>query len=135
MAACIDVRLKLSALWVSLLFVFAYTDLFSLYRPDVRADIARGELAGFDIGPGFLLGVTLYILPASLMVCLPLLLPSRIARIAHLGFAPIYAATIAASAVGEWSYFILASGVELLLLVLIFQLARRWTVVADPAEH
>jgi len=120
----IDVRLKLASLWISLLFVFAYVDLFSLYRADLRADIADGNIAGFDIGPGFLLGITLYILPAALMVCLSLLLSERIARIAHLLLVPLYALTIAFSAIGEWSYYLLASGVELLLLLQIFCFAR-----------
>jgi hypothetical protein len=31
----VNVRIKLSALWTSMLFVFAYVDLFSLYQPDV----------------------------------------------------------------------------------------------------
>jgi len=127
-----DTRPALSALWTSLLFVFAYTDLFSLYRPDVRADIARGQLAGFDIGPGFLLGATLYILPAALMVCLSLLLPSRIARTVHLCLAPVYVVTIIVSALGEWSYYLLASGVEVMLLVLIFCLARGGEKLALP---
>ena len=45
----IDPRLTLSALWISLLFVFAYVDLFSLYRADVRADIARGEVSALPL--------------------------------------------------------------------------------------
>ena len=32
--APVNVRIKLSALWTSTLFIFAYVDLFSLYRPD-----------------------------------------------------------------------------------------------------
>lgn len=35
--ALVNVRIKISALWTSMLFVFAYVDLFSLYRPDFRA--------------------------------------------------------------------------------------------------
>jgi hypothetical protein len=42
----VNVRIKISALWTSMLFVFAYVDLFSLYRPDLRADLEAGESAG-----------------------------------------------------------------------------------------
>jgi hypothetical protein len=52
----VNVRIKISALWASMLFVFAYVDLFSLYRPDFRAGIEAGEIAGFTIGQGFLWG-------------------------------------------------------------------------------
>ena len=52
------VRIKLSALWTSMLFVFAYVDLFSLYRPDFRADLEAGEVGGFAVSQGFLAGTT-----------------------------------------------------------------------------
>ena len=39
----INPRLKIAALWTSMLFIYAYVDLFSLYRADVRADIEAGE--------------------------------------------------------------------------------------------
>jgi hypothetical protein len=34
--ARVNVRVKIAALWTSMLFIFAYVDLFSLYRPDFR---------------------------------------------------------------------------------------------------
>ena len=43
----VNVRIKISALWATMLFVFAYVDLFNLYRPDFRADQpAGGHLFG-----------------------------------------------------------------------------------------
>jgi hypothetical protein len=45
----VSVRIKISALWTSMLFVFAYVDLFSLYRRDFRADLAAGEIDGFTV--------------------------------------------------------------------------------------
>jgi hypothetical protein len=33
----IDTRLRISALWIAVLLIFAYVDLFSLYCPDFRA--------------------------------------------------------------------------------------------------
>jgi hypothetical protein len=63
----VNVRVKLSALWASMLFVFACVDLFSLYRPDFRADIEAGEVAGFAVNQTFLLGTTAYVVIPSLM--------------------------------------------------------------------
>src|SRR5262245_37193847 len=40
----VNVRIKIAAAWTSMLFVFAYVDLFSLYRSDVRADLDAGEV-------------------------------------------------------------------------------------------
>jgi len=45
----IDTRLRISALWIAVLLIFAYVDLFSLYRRDVRDDIEAGTIGGFEV--------------------------------------------------------------------------------------
>ncbi len=122
----VNVRIKISALWTALLFVFAYVDLFSLYRPDFRAGIEAGEIAGFTIGQGFLLGTTVYILIPSLMVFLALVLRPQINRIASIALSVVYALTIVGASIGEWSYFILGSAVEVGLLGAIVYYAWTW---------
>jgi hypothetical protein len=47
--ATVNVRTKISALWTSMLFVFAYVDLFSLYRADFRANLEAGEVGRVDL--------------------------------------------------------------------------------------
>jgi hypothetical protein len=78
----VNVRIKISALWASMLFVFAYVDLFSTYRPDVRADLQAGEIGGFTVNQSFLLGTTIYVVIPSLMVFGVLILRPRVNRIA-----------------------------------------------------
>ena len=55
----------ISALWTAMLFVFAYVDLFSLYRPDFRADLEAGEIGEFTVNQTFLLGTTIYVVIPS----------------------------------------------------------------------
>jgi hypothetical protein len=57
----VNVRVKISEAWTSMLFVFAYVDLFSLYRPDFRADLETGEVGGFDDNQSCVVGTTAYI--------------------------------------------------------------------------
>ncbi|HEU4488864.1 MAG TPA: DUF6326 family protein, partial [Actinomycetota bacterium] len=90
----VNVRVKISALWASMLFVFAYVDIFSLYRADFRADLEGGEIAGFTINQSFLLGTTIYIVISSLMVFLALVLGPRICRIINVVLGIVYALTI-----------------------------------------
>ncbi len=122
----VNVRIKISALWASMLFVFVYVDLFSLYRSDFRADIAAGEIAGFTIGQGFLLGTTVYILIPSLMVFLALVLRPQINRIGNIALSVVYALTIIGASIGEWSYFVLGSAVEVGLLGALVYYAWTW---------
>ena len=70
----VNVRIKISALWTAMLFVFAYIDIFSLYRPDFRADIEAGQIGGFTVNQSFLLGTTIYVVIPSLMVFAALVL-------------------------------------------------------------
>lgn len=122
----VSLRVKLAAMWTTLLFVFAYVDIFSFFRPDVRADIAAGEVGGFAIGEGFLLGTTIYILIPSLMVLGSVLLRPAVNRLANIVLAVVYAFTIAIGAVGEWGYYILGSVVEVGILAAIVFSAWNW---------
>lgn len=122
----INPRIKIAALWTSMMFVFAYVDLFSMYRADIRADIEAGEMFAFTIGQGFLLGVTIYIVVPSLMLFLSLILPVRVTRIASMIVAVLYAVTIAGGAIGEWNYYILGSLTEVALLAGVVYYAWTW---------
>src|SRR5918995_3469636 len=113
--ANVNVRIKISALWTSMLFVFVYVDLFSLYRSDFRPDLEAGEISGFTINQSFLLGITVYVAIASLMVFMALILRLRINRIANVALGIVYALTVIGGAIGEWNYYILGSAIELAL--------------------
>jgi len=136
----INPRIKIAALWASMLFIFAYVDLFSLYRSDVRADIEAGQIFGFTIGQGFLLGVTVYILVPSLMLFLSLVLPVRVTRMANIVLAALYAVTIVGGTIGESNYYyILGSITEAALLAGVVYYAWTWPkasdAVAAPADQ
>jgi hypothetical protein len=135
----INPRIKIAALWTSTMFIFAYVDLFSSFRADVRADIEAGKMFAFTIGQGFLLGVTIYILVPSLMLFLSLVLSVRVTRMANIVLAVLYAVTIAGGAIGEWNYYILGSLVEVALLAGVVFYAWTWPkaadAVTDPADE
>ena len=125
----------MSALWVSILFIFAYVDLFSLYRPDFRAGIEAGKIAGFTVNQAFLLGTTVYIVIPSLMVFLALVLRPRVSRIANVVLTFLYALTIIVGAIGEWNYWILGSALEVALLGAIVYYAWTWPKESSPSSR
>ena len=130
----VNVRIKISALWTSTLFVVAYVDLFSLYRPDVRADLEAGELGGFAVNQSFLLGTTVYVVIPSLMVFCALVLRPRVNRIANIALSILYALTIIAGAIGEWNYYVLGSAIEVALLAAIVYYAWTWPKEPPPTS-
>lgn len=130
----VPVRLKLSALWASMMFLFAYGDIFTGYRTDVIEDLRAGELGGFEVNEAFLLATSIYVAIPSLMVFLSLVLRPAVDRRTNLVVGAVYAVTIALSAIGEgWAYFIFLSVVEVVLAVLIVWNAWRWPDQAPPS--
>src|SRR4029453_2493313 len=122
----VSVRVKISGLWASMLFVFAYIDLFSLYRPDFRADVEAGEVAGFAVNQTFLLGTTAYVVIPSLMVFAVLVMRPRLNRILNIALATLYVVSIVAATIGEWSYYVLGSLIESSLLATVVFYAWTW---------
>ena len=105
-----NVKVGLSGLWVSMLFVFAYLDIFGFWRTDAINGALDGKVpgAGFDINQTFLTLTTLYILIPSLMVSFSLVAPTTFSRPRNLVVSMLYAVSVVGSAVGEtWAYYIL----------------------------
>ena len=132
--AHVNVRIKIAALWTSMLFVFAYVDIFSLYRPDVRAALEAGELGGLTVNQPFLVGTTAYVVIPSVMVFCALILRPQVNRIANIALSTMYAATIVAGAIGDWSYYILGSAIEVALLGAIASYAWTWPKETPPTS-
>jgi hypothetical protein len=125
-SATVNVRVKIAALWASMLFVFVCVDLFSTYRADFRADLDAGKVNGFTVDQTFLLATTAFVVIPSLMVFLTLVLPPRVDRIANLALSGMYALMIIGGAVGEWNYYLLGSAIEVVQLAGVGYYAWTW---------
>jgi hypothetical protein len=125
----IDVKLVLSALWIAMLIVFAYVDIFGFFRVDILEAALDGKVAamGVTIDQVFLVFTTVYVLIPTLMVVMSLVLRPRVNRIVNIVFALVYAVSIIALCIGEgWVYYLLGSAVEVVLLVAIVRTAWTW---------
>lgn len=125
----VDVKFVLSALWIAMLFVFAYVDIFGFYRADVLKAALDGKVAttGFTVNQLFLTSTLVYILLPAVMVVLSLVLKPRVNRIVNIAVSLVYMVTIIGSAIGEeWAYYIAGSFVEVILLAAIARSAWKW---------
>jgi len=125
----VDVKIVLSALWIAMLIVFAYVDIFGFLRTDVLRAALDGKVAatGITIDQMFLVFTTVYVLIPTLMVILSLVLRPRVNRIVNIVVALVYAVSIIASCIGEgWVYYLLGSAFEVVLLVAIVRTAWTW---------
>jgi len=123
----IGVRLKISALWVAMLFLFAYGDIFGSFVPGRIDEIRGGTISGIEITQTFLLAASVYVAIATLMIFLTLVLRPRVNRWANIVLPILYIVSIIASVIGEsWVYFWFLSIAEGVLLLLIIWYAWQW---------
>ena len=124
----VDVKLVLCALWIAMLFVFAYVDIFGFLRADVLNAALNGKVtAGLTVNQVYLTFTLIYILLPALMVVLSLLLKPRVNRLVNIVVSVLYMITIIGAAIGEtWAYYFLGSLIEVILLAAIARTAWRW---------
>jgi hypothetical protein len=123
----VPVKLKLAALWTATMFLFAYGDIYTVYRAEKVREILGGEIAGIEVTQAFLIAASVYVAIPSVMVFLSLVLRPRVSRWTNLAVGAVYALTIIASAIGEgWAYSIFLSVVEVALVLLIVWFAWNW---------
>ena len=124
----VPVKLKLAALWASVMFMYVYVDVLGFYRPGVIEDILAGFMWEFEITQTLLVGALALVTIPGLMVFLSLALPARANRWTNIVVAALYVPVSIFNVIGEaWVfYFWSAVIVEVALLALVIRYAWTW---------
>ena len=123
----INIKVKLSALWASLVLIYLYADLFGFYILGDIDEVIDGELAGMPITPVLLLSFMILMTIPSLMVFLSLILKAKANRWTNIIVGMVQLVLVLASGFGDPNiYFVFASGVETVILLLIVWYAWKW---------
>jgi hypothetical protein len=124
----IPVRLKLSALWASFMFLYVYVDILAFFKPGTIDDILVGRVWEFDISQGWALGALVLMTIPSLMVASSLLMPTHAARWTNLVVGSLYVPVSIFNVVGEswWAFYWFGAAVEAALLLVIVRSAWTW---------
>jgi hypothetical protein len=123
----INVKAKLSALWVTIMFIYIYVDIFGFYEPGVIEDILAGKVWEFEITQAWAFGALVLMMIPSLMVFLSLALKARWNRWTNLIVAILYIVVGVGTTIGEtWAYYIVGHIVGIGLLLLIVWYAWKW---------
>lgn len=124
------VKALLSALWASLMFLYIYADLLSLYRPGHMEEVMAGRMGPFPVTQASLLTAAVLMLIPALMVFLSLALKPRVGRWANIVLGLLYTAVNIGNLVGEsWAFYLLFGIVEMALTLLIVWYAWTWRTV------
>jgi hypothetical protein len=128
----INVKIKLAALWVTLMFFYLYADVLAFYQPGHIEDVISGEVVGIQINQVFLLGSAMLMAIPSVMVFLSLTLKAKANRWANIILGIFHAGVllttmfIPVETVETWAYYIFYIIVEALFIALIVWYAWKW---------
>ncbi len=123
----IHVKMKISALWVSVMFCYIYGDYFGLYQPGKLQGMLEGKMG--PLGPttqGVLLGTSVLMAIPSVMAFLSLALKPNLNRWVNIIFGVIYTVIVLITMPGAWAFYIFLGIVEVVLTALIVWYAWNW---------
>ncbi len=126
----INVKIKLSALWVSVMFCYIYGDFFTLYVPGQIESLMNGQSG---VGPTTPLKLLMFAILMTLpptMVFLSLALKPRINRLLNIAMGLFFTAVmvlVVATSINSWMlFYIFLGAVEIVITILIVWHAWKW---------
>ena len=124
----VNVKIKLAALWTSVMFCYIYEDYFELYVPKKVERIISGE--NFLASPMTLFAGALLLIIPALMIFLSILLIPKLSRLLNIIFGTLYTALmlwIASNYSDKWLTFaVLFAIVESIMTSIIVLYAWKW---------
>ena len=122
----IHVRIKLSALWASVMFCYLYGDFFGLFKPGNLSSMTAGRTPLGPTTQTILLGFSILMAIPSVMVFLSLVLKPNLNRWANIVLGLVYTGIMVLSMPGEWTFYLFLGVVEIVLTLLIVWHAWTW---------
>jgi hypothetical protein len=124
----INVKIKLSALWVAVMLCYLYGDFIGFYKPGFIEEIVAGEVMGMQTSQVMLLGIAVLMAIPTVMVFLSLTLKAKANRWANIILGIVYTGVMLITMLlpGVWAYYIFLGIVEVVLTALIVWYAWKW---------
>lgn len=123
----IHVKMKISALWASVMFCYLYGDFFWLYQPGKLQGMLEGKMV--PLGPttqGVLLFTSVMMAMPAVMVFLSLVLKANLNRWVNIILGLIYTVFVLITMPGAWAFYIFFGSVDVILTALIVWYAWNW---------
>ena len=124
----INTKIKLSALWVVLMFCYTYADILGFYAPGNLEELISGEIAGIQMTQGLLLGSAVLMAIPSVMVFLSLTLKAKVNRLVNIIVGIVYLGVLGSTFLTgrNPAYYILYAILKAMLIALIVWHAWKW---------
>ena len=124
----IDVKIKLSALWVALMFCYTYADILGFYAPGNIEELLSGGIAGIQMTQGLLLSSAVLMTIPTIMVFLSLALMAKANRWTNIIVGLVYLGVLGSTFFTgrNPAYYIFYAIVKAMLIALIIWHAWKW---------
>ena len=124
----VNIKIKLAALWTSVVFCYLYGDYFELYVPEKVNSLLTGE--NILDSPTKLLIASIVLAIPSIMIALSIILKPKINRILNIVFGTLFTlmmVLIAINSLTAWySFYVFLAILESLITFLIVVYAWKW---------
>ena len=121
------VKMKLSALWITMMLLYIYADILSLFRPGQVEGIMEGRMGPFPVTQVSLLTASILMIIPAVMVFLSITLKPAVNRWTNISLGILYTLVNISNLIGEsWAYYISFGIVEILITLLIVRSAWKW---------
>ena len=123
----IDVKFKLSALWIALMLLYIYADIFHLFMPGRIEKVMEGFMGPFPVTQSSLFSASILMMIPAVMVFLSLTLKAKVNRWTNIIFGALYTLVNISNSIGEtWVFYIALVVAEIAITLLIFGYAWKW---------
>ena len=123
----INVKMKLSALWVALMLIYIYADILSNFKPGAIEKMMDGFMGPFPVTQGALLSASILMTIPAVMVFLSITLKPKVNRWANIILGVVYTLVNISNLMGDiWAYYLFFGIIEIVLTSLIVGYAWKW---------
>jgi hypothetical protein len=125
----INVKIKLSILWIALMFFYTYNDILSFFQPGTINQLSTGTIEGMEMTQEFLFGGAILMSFPIIMIILSVFLPAKTNRQVNISVGVFHAfLLISTSFVGgdTWAFYAFNMMAEGVVIALIVWTAWKW---------
>lgn len=123
----ISTKIKLLVLWITLMLLYIYADIFSFYRPGYINEVIAGFMGPLKVSQMTLVSSSILMAIPVLIIVASLFLKEKIVRWLNIIAGSLYTVVGVGNMLGEtWAYYLLYGTIEILITIIIVVTALRW---------
>ena len=120
-------RFKLIGLWITLMLLYIYCDIYSFHRTGYIDEMSAGKIGPFEVSQGLLAAFGALMIIPTLMILVCLFLNQKINKWFNIVIGALYTLVNIGNLVGEtWVYYWIYGLIETAITVIVIITAIKW---------